>query len=269
MAAIHDLSGVGRCSLTAVIPVLSRQGIQVCPLPTALLSSQTDGYSDYFFRDLTDAMEEIADRWEREDVRFDGIYSGFLGSPSQADLVARFADRFRQPNQLIVVDPVMGDDGKFYGPYSREMTDAMRRLCAKADLITPNFTEAAFLLGEEYRPDLDREELRIWCRRLSDLGPGRVVITSIPLREMGDRHVSLAGWDRDSSLFFTSSVRRVPQSYPGTGDIFTSLLTGALLRGESFRRAVKGAERKIQLVIRRTSSYNLPRREGVLLERYL
>jgi len=267
VAAIHDLSGVGRCSLTAVMPVLAKKGIQVCPLPTALLSSQTDGYSDYYFLDLTGSMEKIMDRWSAEGLAFEGIYSGFLGSPDQADLVCRFIDRFSRPGQLVVVDPVMGDEGVFYGPYTELMVASMRRLVARAQLITPNFTEAAFLLGEEYRTDLDRETLADWCRRLSALGPDRVVITSVPVRE--DNRIALAAWDRGGELFFTSSVRRISRSYPGTGDIFTSLVTGDLLRGKSFSRAVKGAERKIQLVIKKTSRYNLPRREGVLLEKYL
>ena len=269
MAAVHDLSGLGRCSLTAVIPVLSGLGIQVCPLPTALLSSQTDGYSDYFFQDLSDSMEKIMDRWEAEKVDFEGIYSGFLGSPGQAGQVCRFIDRFSKPGQLIVVDPVMGDDGEFYGPYSRSMVEAMKQLCARANLITPNFTEAALLLDEPYRPSLTEGELADWLRRLSGLGPARVVITSVPLGKTGDRRIALAGWDREKAQFFLSSVKRIRRSYPGTGDIFTSLLTGHLMKGVPFKRAVKRAERKIQLVIKKTSEYNLPRREGVLLEKYL
>ncbi|MDC7218540.1 MAG: pyridoxamine kinase [Spirochaetales bacterium] len=269
VAAIHDLSGIGRCSLTAVIPVLTRRGIQVCPLPTALLSSQTDGYSDYYFRDLTDSMEAIMEKWSREEVSFDAIYSGFLGSSGQADLVSRFVERFQAPGQLVVVDPVMGDNGAFYGPYSGQMVEAMKNLCSRADLITPNYTEAAFLLNEEYAPALEAEELHDWCRRLGELGPSRVVITSVPLKEQKHKRVSLAAWDSEKDQYFTSSVKRVDRSYPGTGDIFTSLLTAALLKGKSFKKSVKGAESKIQLVIKKTSSYNLPRREGVLLEKYL
>jgi pyridoxine kinase len=269
VAAIHDLSGIGRCSLTAVIPILSHQGIQVCPLPTALLSSQTDGFKDYFFQDLTESMKSIIDRWEREKIRFDGIYSGFLGSPGQADLVSQFIDSFSQPHQLVVVDPVMGDKGNFYGPYSTKMVGAMKKLCSKADLITPNLTEAAFLLGEEYPSYLTEVELRDWCCRLSDLGPSHVVITSIMLKKTGNERIALAAWEKDRSHFFISSVKRIKQSYPGTGDIFTSLLTSSLLKGIPFKKAVKRTERKIQLVIKKTSLYNLPRREGVLLERYL
>ncbi len=269
LAAIHDLSGLGRCSLTAVMPVLSRLGVQVCPLPTALLSSQTDGYSDYYFLDLSESMERIMDRWAEEDVTFESIYSGFLGSPEQAGLVRRFIDRFSRPGQLVVVDPVMGDDGEFYGPYSQAMVESMKDLCSRAHLITPNFTEAALLLGEPYRPFLSRDELADWLERLSRMGPDLIVITSVPLKEAGKKRIALAGWDRRDSSFFISSVRKVQQSFPGTGDIFTSLLTGYLLNGLSFRKSVKRAERKIRLVIKKTSLYNLPRREGVLLEKYL
>lgn len=271
VAAIHDLSGLGRCSLTAVIPLLSSHGIQVCPLPTALLSSQTDGYKDYFFQDLTESMKEIVAHWKREEITFKGIYSGFLGSPQQAQVVSDFIDDFRMKDQLVVVDPVMGDEGEFYGPYTKSLVGSMKELISKADLITPNFTEAAFLLGEEYKHSIEREELKEWCLRLQEMGPRRVVMTSVPLEGGKRESISLAALDGElkENCFFTSSVKRMGSGFPGTGDIFTSLVMASLLTKKSFKKSIKGAERKIKFVIGKTSAYNLPRREGVLLEKFL
>lgn len=269
VAAVHDLSGLGRCSLTAVIPILSRRSIQVCPLPTALLSTQTDGYDNYYFKDLTVEMEGIIDHWRRENVRFDAIYTGFLGSPCQARVVSRFIDDFRREGDLIAVDPVMGDKGEFYGPYGKDMIAPMADLISRANLITPNLTEAAFLLGRKYPKEMGREELRRWCVTLSDMGPERVVITSAPSLGRDKGRIGLAAWDRRNKDFFVSSVKPVPQGYPGTGDAFASLLLASLLRGRSFRRAVREGEKKIKLAIKKTNGYNLPRREGILLEKYL
>jgi pyridoxine kinase len=268
-AVLHDLSGIGRCSLTAVIPILSARGIQACPLPTALLSTQTDGFENYYFQDLTESMIKIMAHWKEEHMEFDGIYSGFLGSPEQARVVGQFIEDFRREKQLVVVDPVMGDNGEFYGPYTRELIDSMKELITKADLITPNFTEAAFLLGEDYSSTVTGEELKSWCRRLSDRGPGQVIITSVPLGGSGKEKVALAAWDRDKDSFFLSSVRKIPIGYPGTGDAFTSLIMADLMNGKSFQKSIKRAERKIKFAIRKTRDYNLPRREGILLEKYL
>ncbi|MEE4604208.1 MAG: pyridoxamine kinase, partial [Desulfobacteraceae bacterium] len=147
-AAIHDLSGFGRASLTVVIPILSCMGVQVCPLPTAVLSTHTGGFEGFSFKDLTATMEDIVAHWQQLDVDFDAIYSGFLGSPQQEAIVAGFIDTFSRPDQLVLVDPVMGDNGKPYTTMTPEMIRGMRSLIAKADVITPNFTEAAFLLDE-------------------------------------------------------------------------------------------------------------------------
>ena len=146
VAAIHDLSGLGRCSLTVALPVRSVMGCQCAPMPTAELSSQTGGVTGYTFCDMTDQMEPIAAHWRAVDAKFDAIYTGFLGSEAQLSIVERFFDRFAEKNTLLLVDPVMGDDGAAYDTYGDALISGMRRLADRADIITPNFTEAAFLL---------------------------------------------------------------------------------------------------------------------------
>ena len=149
-AAIHDLSGFGRCSLTVAIPILSAMGVQCCPLPTAFLSTHTGGFEGFTFLDMTREMPKVTAHWQSLDLRFDAIYSGFLGSARQIGVVEDFIYTFRRKNTIVVIDPVMGDDGRAYQTYTAEMCEGMCRLSALADVITPNLTEAAFLLGRPY-----------------------------------------------------------------------------------------------------------------------
>ena len=159
VAAIHDLSGYGRASLTTIIPILSNMKVQVCPVPTAILSTHTGGFEGYSFIDLTDYMQEHIAHWKRLDLDFDCIYSGFLGSPKQIEIVADFIDYFGKKSKFIVVDPVMGDNGKLYSTMDNEMVVGMRNLIKKADIITPNFTEVMYLLGKEYDKNIDIENV--------------------------------------------------------------------------------------------------------------
>ena len=154
-AVIHDLSGFGRCSLTEVIPILSVMGVQCCPLPTAFLSTHTGGFTGFTFLDMTEELPKAAAHWKSLDLKFQAIYSGFLGSERQIGIVADFIRQFRGPDTLVVVDPVMGDDGKPYQTYTPAMCAGMERLAELADVITPNLTEAAFLLGRDYEDLLD------------------------------------------------------------------------------------------------------------------
>ena len=183
VAAVHDLSGFGRASLTIAIPVLATMGIQVCPLPTAVLSSQTSGMEGFTFLDLTSQMGPIMDHWAELGLRFDAVYTGFLGSPEQSGLAGRCIREFRKPGGLAVVDPVLGDNGRLDPTQTPEMVEAMRALIAQADVVTPNLTEAAFLLNEEFRPDISPEGLKDQLRALSAAGPSAVVITSAPAAE--------------------------------------------------------------------------------------
>lgn len=247
---------------------MSTMGVQVCPLPTAMLSTHTGGFDDYYFLDLTEHMEGIADHWKRLEIDFEAIYSGFLGSSSQVEIVRSFIDEFRREDQLVVVDPVLGDDGETYGPFGREMVEEMRRLVEKADLITPNYTEASLLLGEPFDTPASVETMKGWLSRLSDLGPRRVVLTSVLMSGKPDVSTVLA-YDRLDGRFWKVDCDYVPAFYPGTGDLFASVLTGALLQGDSLPIAIERAVQFVSISIRSTFGHNEPNRDGVHFERVL
>ena len=267
VAAIHDLSGFGRASLTVVIPVLSSMGIQVCPLPTAVLSSQTSGVEGFTFHDLTDEMGPILDHWEQMGLKFDAIYSGFLGNPRQLEMTTRCLRDFLKPKGLALVDPVLGDNGKLDPTQTPEMVQAMRKLIGHAQIITPNLTEAAFLLGKPYNPSISLEELKSQLEALAALGPDCVVITSAP---SGKENICASvAYDRRQARFWKVESPWIPAFYPGTGDTFASVLVGAMLQGDCLPVALERAVRFVMLGIRMTFGYDTRHSDGVLLERTL
>jgi len=284
VAAVHDLSGFGRNSLSVVFPILSTMGAQVVALPTAALSTHTGGFEGYVFEDLTGFMESTVKHWKSMNLRFQCIYSGFLGSPTQAHIVSQLikdqldettpqsevtlATAASSGSLLVVVDPVMADDGRLYDTMSRDMVEGLRTLIRDAGVITPNLTEASLLLGEEYKPDLDEETLKSWLVRLADMGPRVVVITSAPLSRKG-KDTSVVAFDKVSGHFWRVPCVYIPANYPGTGDVFTSVLTGSLLQGDSLPVALDRGVQFVTQAIRASYGFDYPRREGVLLERVL
>ncbi|MDK2800307.1 MAG: pyridoxine kinase [Clostridiales bacterium] len=268
IAAIHDLSGFGRCSLTVIIPILSAMGMQVCPLPTAVLSTHTGGFENYTFVDLTDHMEGFLEHWKSLNIRFNCIYSGFLGSPRQISIVADFIKTFHQEDQLVIVDPVLGDDGKTYDTFGDEMIQRMGELIRYADIITPNITEAAFLLNESYPEHMEETKLKSWLLRLADKGPKTVIITSVP-DNLSKNKTAVVAYNAKDKRFWKVSCDYIPANYPGTGDIFTSVLAGSLLEGDSLPIALDRAVQFVSMAIRATFGYDYPVREGVLIERIL
>lgn len=283
VAAIHDLSGFGRTSLTVAIPVLSSMGIQVCPLPTAVLSTHTVEYTDFTLLDLTEEMGRILDHWERMHLQFEAVYSGFMASDCQMDLVARCIQRCLAKDGLAVVDPVLGDNGVLDPTMTPAMVRRMRWLVGHAGVITPNFTEAAFLLDVPYKKSIDEESVCGWLRDLASMGPKQVVITSVPLcdstsreKKQGDAEnrslcgqLSVVAFDRERNAFWRVDAPSLPVHYPGTGDAFASVLTGSLLQRDSLPVAVDRAAQFATLAIQASFGYGLPPREGVLLERVL
>ncbi len=280
VAALHDLSCIGRCALTVIIPTLSVMGAQVIPLPTALLSTHTGGFSDLYFRDLTPDMEQITDHFSRLNSSFRAIYTGFLGSEAQIDTVSQFLDAFSGvPDEsgqlpLVLVDPVMGDDGVLYSTYTEQLCIGIRRLSARADILTPNMTEACFLTETPYRNTAQLPEAEALAfaesllQTLTSLCHGRIVVTGIHL---SDGTLANVGRDADGTSF---CVRRTMEghSYPGTGDIFASVLLGACLSGDPFVQAVRRAADFCALLIRESAKLPTEARMGVALEpnlRYL
>lgn len=246
VAAIHDLSGYGKASLTIVIPTLSAMGIQVCPLPTAILSTHTE-FEDFTFLDLTDEMQKIIAHWRTLDLQFDAIYSGFLGSPEQVEIVAGFIRDFQREKQLVVVDPVMADDGKLYPTMDQKMVEKMRWLVSLADIITPNLTELAFLANGSYKENAKEKEIRDWIRKISDGGPRFVVVTSMPTEKSAVG--AIGAFDRERDEIWRIEHERLPASFSGTGDTFTSVLLGSLLQGNNLSVSVERAMRFVYSTI--------------------
>jgi len=267
VAAIHDLSGFGRSSLTVVMPVLSTMGVQVCPLPTAVLSTHS-AFPDLHFRDLTDDLTPMIEHWKRLDLHFDAIYSGYMGSVRQIDIVRKFIRDFNQPGQLVIVDPVLGDNGKLYRSFSAEMVDKMKELVRDANVITPNMTEAALLLDEPYTENLDEQELKDWVKRLAAFGPQTVIITSAPVTDKRGK-TSVIAYNSTDNRYWKVVCDYLPASYPGTGDAFASVITGSLLQGDSLPIAIDRAVQFISMAVRATFGYNYQPSEGILLEKVL
>lgn len=264
VAAIHDMSGFGRCSLTIAIPVLSAMGVQCCPLPTAFLSTHTGGFEGFTFLDMTGEMPGVAAHWKSLGLRFQAVYSGFLGSERQIGIVEDFIRDFREADTVVVVDPVMGDHGKVYQTYTPAMCAGMARLAERADVITPNLTEAALLLGLPYE-DLPAGEAgcREIAERLSMDGRRSVVLTGASAAPDLTGAVCFdAGTGRTEAI----QTHRVPREFLGTGDVFASVLTGALVRGAALPDAARQAVDFIRACAERTAREDLPLREGVDFE---
>lgn len=271
VAAIHDLSGYGRSSLTSIIPILSSMKLQVCPVPTAVLSTHTGGFEGFSFLDLTDYMEQHIAHWKKLGLEFDCIYSGFLGSPRQIKIVADFVDFFSHKNNLTVIDPVLGDNGRLYGTMGKEMVEEMKKLIGKADIITPNFTEVTFLLDKEYKKEISEAEIKEWLIELAAIGPKIVIATSVPDEDSHstDRKTNVVAYDRENNVFWKVSCKYIPASYPGTGDAYTSVVIGSLLQGDSLPIAIERGVQFITQCILASYGFKYPNREGVLLERML
>lgn len=264
VAAIHDMSGFGRCSLTVAIPILSAMGIQCCPLPTAFLSTHTGGFTGFTFLDMTDEIPRISAHWKELGLQFEAIYSGFLGSSRQINLVESFIRDFRQQDTVVVVDPVMGDHGKVYQTYTPEMCRGTARLARHADVITPNLTEAALLLDIPYR-DLPSGErgYREVVERLSMEGRRSVVLTGVATAP--DRTGALC-FDARSGRTQAVETPLIPHEFHGTGDVFASVLTGALVKGAPLFSAALQAAEFVCACAERTAKEQLPMREGVDFE---
>lgn len=265
VAAIHDLSGFGRCALAVVIPALSALGIQVCPIPTAVLSTQTDGFENFTFRDLTDDVYPIFSHWSSLGISMDCIYSGFLGSFEQISIVRSIFEH--SPGALRVVDPVMGDDGALYSTMSGEMGYRMRELCSMADVITPNLTECIYLLDRPYKAaPLSADELHRHLKDLCALGAKIAVLTGAVLQ---DGMLVNCAFDSVHGTFSEARCPVLPKSYPGTGDLFTSVLTGLLVLGVPLEKALRHTTDYLAKTISLTIQMDTPVREGVALERTL
>lgn len=261
--AIHDLSCEGRCSLTVALPVLSACGIHTAALPTALLSTHTGEFTGYSCLDLTEEMGRVLRHWDTLDLRFDGLYSGFLGSYEQISLVGGVLERYRREGDLTIVDPVMADHGRLYATYTREMAGGMGELCRLADVIVPNLTEACILLDQPFTPSPDEEAVHGLLEGLaSRYGCSQVIITGV---SRGDQLGAEAFSAADGAFSFAGAAM-LPQVFYGTGDVFASALTAAMVLGRDAGTAARAAVDFTHEAMRHTIDNGLPLRYGVAFE---
>ncbi len=261
LAMINSFAGFGRCSTTVSLPVISAMGVQVCPVPTSVLSNHL-AYPKHSFLDFTPHMDEYLKVWKELNFTFDGLYCGFLGNATQIQTVEEFLDTFAP--DFFLLDPVMGDNGRTYSSVTSNHVDALRKLLRKATLITPNLTEACLLTGTPYHEGFYSEaELSALCEKLSCLCPGDVVLTGIP----GEASVKNMIWQKGT--YTTLETPLAGGSHHGTGDIFASILAADALLGRELVSSVKKAADFISICIAGSEEAGVPKKEGVLFEKYL
>ena len=234
---VQDISCLGKCSLTIALPVISAMGSETVILPTALLSTHTM-FKDFTCKDLSDQIRPITGHWQKEGVTFDAIYTGYLGTEEEIDMVLDLIRVFRHEGSLVLIDPVMGDNGRLYAAFDQHYAVKNAELCAAADVIVPNITEASLMTGIPYRETYDEGYIRELLLALAALGPKTVLLTGVSLKE---GKTGVMGYDTGRKEFFSYQNDRVPASYHGTGDLFSSTLVGALMRGDSWQEAIKTA----------------------------
>ena len=249
---VQDISCVGKCSLTVALPVISAMGVEACVLPTAVLSTHT-AFKGFTFRDLTGDISSITNHWKQEKITFDAIYTGYLGSFEQIELMQTFIKDFGGGGTRVIVDPCMGDNGSLYSGFTKDFAAAMASLCSKADVIVPNLTEASFMLGIPYvSRGYTKEYIEDLLKKLSELGARKIVLKGI---SFDDKKLGIATYDSQTEKITWYFHEKMPQNFHGTGDIFASVLTGALVRGLTIEKACRLAADFVVESIKATLSH--------------
>ena len=263
IAVINDFCGFGRCSIAASLPIISALKIQCCPLPTSIFSNHT-GFESFYYTDYTEHMVRYMQEWEKLDLQFHGILTGFLGSPEQIRIVKSFFERFKTDSNITVIDPVMGDYGRLYPTYSPRLAEQMCSLVPYADILTPNLTEACILTETAYDPDMDEASLETLCQKLSAMGPKKVVISGLS-----------RGEDLENFIYEEGKPPHIVREHKvgpcrsGTGDVFSSIIAADAVNGKDLTSAVRHASSFIAKVLRRTLEMGLPDTDGICFEEYL
>ncbi len=258
---LQDISCVGRCSITVALPILSAMGVECGILPTAVLSTHTM-FKTFTCKDLSDQIEPISDAWEKEEITFDGIYTGYLASGSQCRQICQFFDRFANGDNLVLVDPAMADNGKPYAAFDSSFPAEMAKVCAKADIILPNITEASLLTGMDYRTEYGPDYVRSLLEKLLELGCKTAVLTGVSYEpdQLGVAYLDRSGKE------FSYFTRRCPQSFHGTGDLYSSTVLGGLMRGLDLGDALALAADFVVVCIEATAASSSARWYGVEFE---
>lgn len=275
VAVIQDMSSFGKCSLTAAIPVLSVMGIQACPLPTAVLTAQT-AYPSFYCKDLTDEMNHFTTQWSKMRESFDGIQTGFVTGKEQIDNIFQFLDVFQTNETLLLVDPVMGDVGELYKMYTSALLERMKELVKRANILTPNITECCLLTNSNYEKLYSYSDAKSFIQALEAMGQklqqetnAQVIITGIhtPTNEPSEQYIGNLLIDSEKTFFSKQPYNG--QSYSGTGDLFSAIIMGSVLRGQSLKAAIQLAESFISSAIHDTALHNTDQKAGVNFEKFL
>lgn len=264
IAVINDFSGFGRCSLAVSIPILSAMKVQCCPVPTSIFSNHTR-FPHFFFDDYTDKMQPYIDNWKKLNLEFNGIQTGFLGSEKQIAIVQQFFEDFYTPHTTVIIDPVMGDNGKPYTTYTAEMCQSMKKLVAYADILTPNLTEACILTDTPYHTgSWTAKELERMAETLSAQGAEKIVITGVPQKAYISNFIYEKG-----GVSTRLRTLRIGSERSGTGDVFSSIIAADAVNHVPFQDSVRKASRFIKRCILRSIELGIPRTDGVCFEEYL
>lgn len=260
IAVINDFSGFGRCSIAVALPIISTLKIQCCPLPTSIFSNHT-GFDSFFFDDYTDKMPLYINEWKKLGLQFDGITSGFLGSKKQIEIVTQFFKDFKTKENIIIVDPVMGDYGKIYATYTKEMCEEMKKLVQYADIITPNITELCILTDTPYQEKWKISELEKMTEELAEKGPEKIVVTGIVQKEF----IANFCYEKGKSPKILR-CHRVGTQRSGTGDVFSSIIAADAVNQVPFDKSVKKASNFIKKCILKSIEMDIPVTDGVCFE---
>lgn len=263
IAVINDFCGFGRCSIAVSLPIISAMKIQCCPLPTSVFSNHT-AYQSFHCTDYTKYMDAYIDEWVKLGLRFNGIITGFLGSPEQVDIVKRFLELFKTKENTVVIDPVMGDDGRLYSTYSPVLAEKMSSLVPYADILTPNLTEACILTDTKYKRDISFDELKELAEKLSILGPEKIVISGLECDGDIENFVYVKGKE--------PGIIREHKAGPcraGTGDVFSAIIAADTVNGKELSDSVRHASAFIAKCLRRTAEMQIPETDGICFEEFL
>lgn len=263
IAVINDFSGFGRCSIAVSLPIISHMKIQCSNVVTSVFSNHT-GFDKFFFEDYTDKMQEYIDMWKHLGLRFEGIYSGFLGSKKQIKIVEKFICDFRGKNTKVIIDPVMGDNGKAYPTYTEEMCKEMKQLVSYADILTPNVTEACILTDTPYKEKFTNKELYNMAEELATKGASKIVISGVNMGE----YIGNVVYEKDR-IKKIIRMKKVGMERSGTGDIFASIIAADCINGVDLETSVKKAGGFIKKCIIATEKYKVPKTDGVCFEEVL
>ena len=235
LVTIQDISCVGKCSLTVALPIISAMGIETAVIPTAVLSTHT-AFKNFTFRDLSMDIPKISKHWQDEKIDFDAIYTGYLGSIEQIEMLKIFFEDFKKDTNFVFVDPAMADNGKLYTGFDTNFALKMKELCDKADIIVPNLTEASFMLQREYKEEYSEEEIKEMLIKLSEGGAKKVVLTGVSFNK---NELGVMSYDKNTGEFFKYFREKIPVKYHGTGDVFASALVGALVNEKTLEESLK------------------------------